>query len=135
MEDANFIDNARKALKDLQPCISKTNNTFPIFHSSMSHFKMALVLLSSRAHPAPFYGLVTNLHNICAANGVDQSKVEYSKHKPVFGAHFRVVGVPFHRMLRTMLLARISTVRSLGLPRDLRFLFTIPKMVSCTFSY
>jgi hypothetical protein len=41
--------------------------------------------------------LVTNLGKIRAPNGADQSKVEFSKRKPVFSARFLVVGVPFHR--------------------------------------
>jgi fatty acid synthase subunit alpha len=46
--------------------------------------------------PRSLYGLATNLRKIRAANGVDQSKVEFSKRKPVFSARFLVVGVPFH---------------------------------------
>jgi fatty acid synthase subunit alpha, fungi type len=46
--------------------------------------------------PRAVYVLVTNLRKIHAPNGADQSKVEFSKRKPVFSARFLVVGVSCH---------------------------------------
>ncbi|KAN0105615.1 hypothetical protein V8E52_010860, partial [Russula decolorans] len=83
-------------LKDLQPHISKTNKYLPD-NSQIS------VSLHNGPHnfivtgpPHALYGLVANLHKIRAPNSSDQSKVEFSKRKPVFSMRFLVVGVPFH---------------------------------------
>jgi fatty acid synthase subunit alpha, fungi type len=83
-------------LKDLQQQISKTNKHLHensqlnvSLHNGPRTF---IVTGPSRA----LYGLVTNLRKIRAPNDADQSKVEFSKRKPVFSARFLVVGVPFH---------------------------------------
>jgi len=83
-------------LKDLQPHISKTNKYLPdnsqisvSLHNGPRNF---IITGPSRA----LYGLVANLRKIRAPNGSDQSKVEFSKRKPVFSMRFLVVGVPFH---------------------------------------
>jgi fatty acid synthase subunit alpha len=57
---------------------------------------MVLATSSSQGPPRALYGLVTNLCKIRAPNSSDQSKVEFSKRKPVFSMRFLVVGVPFH---------------------------------------
>jgi fatty acid synthase subunit alpha len=83
-------------LKDLQPHISKTNKYLPdnsqigvSLHNGPRNFIIT-------GPPRALYGLVANLRKIRAANGSDQSTVEFSKRKPVFSARFLVVGVPFH---------------------------------------
>lgn len=83
-------------LKDLQPYISKTNKYLPdnsqigvSLHNGPRNFIIT-------GPPRALYGLVANLRKIRAPSGSDQSKVEFSKRKPVFSARFLVVGVPFH---------------------------------------
>ena len=83
-------------LKDLQPHISMTNKYLPdnsqigvSLHNGPRNFIVT-------GPPRALYGLVANLHKICAPNGSDQSKVEFFKQKPVFSVRFLVVGVPFH---------------------------------------
>ena len=83
-------------LKDLQPHISKTNKHLPENSQlgvSLHNGPRTFIVTGP---PRALYGLVTNLRKVRAPNGVDQSKVEFSKRKPVFGARFLVVGVPFH---------------------------------------
>jgi malonyl CoA-acyl carrier protein transacylase len=83
-------------LKDLQTHISKTNKHLPdnskvgvSLHNGPRNFIVT-------GPPRALYGLVASLRKIRAPNGSDQSKVEFSKRKPVFSARFLVVGVPFH---------------------------------------
>jgi hypothetical protein len=83
-------------LKDLQPHISKTNKYLPdnsqisvSLHNGPRNFIVT-------GPPRALYGLVANLRKIRAPNSSDQSKVEFSKRKPVFSMRFLVVGVPFH---------------------------------------
>ncbi|KAN0109683.1 hypothetical protein V8E52_009029 [Russula decolorans] len=83
-------------LKDLQPHISKMNKYLPdnsqisvSLHNGPRNFIVT-------GPPCALYGLVANLRKICAPNSSDQSKVEFSKRKPVFSMRFLVVGVPFH---------------------------------------
>ena len=83
-------------LDDLQPHISKTNTYLPdnsqigvSLHNGPRNFIVT-------GPPRALYGLVANLRKIRAPNGSDQSKVEFSKRKPVFNMRFLVVGVPFH---------------------------------------
>jgi fatty acid synthase subunit alpha len=83
-------------LKDLQPHISKTNKYLPdnsqisvSLHNGPCNFIVT-------GPPRALYGLVANLRKIRAPNSSDQSKVEFSKRKPVFSMRFLVVGVPFH---------------------------------------
>jgi len=80
----------------LQPHISKTNTYLPdnshvsiSFHNGPRNFIVT-------GPPRALYWLVANLRKIRASNGSDQSKVEFSKRKPVFRMRFLVVGVPFH---------------------------------------
>jgi fatty acid synthase subunit alpha len=83
-------------LKDLQPHISKTNKYLPD-NSQISvslHYGPRNFIVTGQ--PRALYGLVANLRKIRAPNGSDQSKVEFSKRKPVFSLRFLVVGVPFH---------------------------------------
>ena len=83
-------------LEDLQPHISKTNKHLPENSQlgvSLHNGPRTFIVTGP---PRALYGLVTNLRKIRAPNGVDQSKVEYSKRKPIFSARFLVVGVPFH---------------------------------------
>jgi fatty acid synthase subunit alpha, fungi type len=83
-------------LKDLQPHISKTNKYLPdnsqicvSLHNGPCNFIVT-------GPPCALYGLIANLCKIHAPNGSDQSKVEFSKRKPVFSLRFLVVSVPFH---------------------------------------
>jgi fatty acid synthase subunit beta len=83
-------------LKDLQPHISMTNKYLPdnsqigvSLHNGPCNFIIT-------GPPRALYGLVADLRKIRAPNGSDQSKVEFSKRKPVFSRRFLVVGVPFH---------------------------------------
>jgi fatty acid synthase subunit alpha len=83
-------------LKDLQPHISKMNKYLPdnsqisvSLHNGPRNFIVT-------GPPRALYGLVANLRNIRAPNSSDQSKVEFSKRKPVFSMRFLVMGVPFH---------------------------------------
>ncbi len=83
-------------LKDLQSHISKTNKYLPDnsqIDVSLHNGPRTFIVTGP---PRSLYGLATNLRKIRAANGADQSKVEFSKRKPVFSARFLVVGVPFH---------------------------------------
>jgi len=75
---------------------SKTNKYLPdnsqisvSLHNSPRHF-------IDTGPPRALYGLVANLRKIRTSNGIDQSKVEFSKRKPVFNMRSLVVGVPFH---------------------------------------
>ncbi|KAI9439787.1 fatty acid synthase [Lactarius indigo] len=83
-------------LKDLQPHISKTNKHLPENSQLTVSLHNGPRTFIVTGPPRALYGLVTNLRKIRAPNGVDQSKVEFSKRKPVFNARFLVVGVPFH---------------------------------------
>jgi fatty acid synthase subunit alpha len=81
-------------LKDFQPHISKMNKYLPDnsqisvpLHNGPRTF---IVTGPPRALKAALYGLDTNLRKIRASNGSDQSKVEFSKRKPAFGARFLV---------------------------------------------
>jgi fatty acid synthase subunit alpha len=83
-------------LEDLQPHISKWNKYPPddsqfgvLLHNGPRNFIVTGPLRT-------LYGLVANLHKICAPTGSDQSKVEFSKRKLVFSVRFFIVGVPFH---------------------------------------
>ncbi|KAI0264369.1 fatty acid synthase [Gloeopeniophorella convolvens] len=83
-------------LKDLQPQITKTNKHLPANSQlgvSLHNGPRTFIVTGP---PRALYGLVTNLRKIRAPNGVDQSKIEFSKRKPVFSARFLVVSVPFH---------------------------------------
>jgi fatty acid synthase subunit alpha, fungi type len=83
-------------LNDLQPHISKTNKYLPDnsqINVSLHNGPRSFIVTGP---PRSLYGLVTNLRKVRAPNGSDQSKVEFSKRKPVFNARFLVVGVPFH---------------------------------------
>jgi fatty acid synthase subunit alpha, fungi type len=81
-------------LKDLQPHIFKTNRHLPdgsqtgaLHHNGPRNFT---------GPPRALYGLIANLRKIRAPNGSGQSKVKFSKRKPVFSMRFLVIGVPFH---------------------------------------
>ena len=83
-------------LKDLDRHVAATNKYLPdnsklciSLHNSIKAF---VVTGPSRA----LHGLVTALRKIRAPSGLDQSKVPFSKRKPVFHVRFLVVGVPFH---------------------------------------
>jgi fatty acid synthase subunit alpha len=83
-------------LKDLQSHISKTNKYLPDnsqINVSLHNGPRTFIVTGP---PRSFYGLVTNLRKVRTANGADQSKVEFSKRKPVFSACFLLIGVPFH---------------------------------------
>ncbi len=83
-------------LKALQSHISRTNKYLPEnsqINVSLHNGPRTFIVTGP---PRSLYGLVTNLRKIRAPNGSDQSKVEFSKRKPVFNARFLVVGVPFH---------------------------------------
>ncbi|KAF8271214.1 fatty acid synthase [Lactarius quietus] len=69
-------------LKDLQPHISKTNKHLPEnsqLNVSLHNGPRTFIVTGP---PRALYGLVTNLRKIRAPNGVDQSKIEFSKRKP-----------------------------------------------------
>ena len=83
-------------LKDLQPLISKTNKYLPDNSQTGVSLHDGPRKFTITGPPRALYGLVANLHTICAPNGSDQSKVEFAKQKPVFSMRFLVVGVPFH---------------------------------------
>jgi hypothetical protein len=52
--------------------------------------------LGRAKHSTSSVWLGTNLRKIRTPNGADQSKVKFSKRKPVFSARSLIVGVPFH---------------------------------------
>lgn len=83
-------------LKDLQQHISKTNKYLPRNSQLSVSLHNGPRTFIVTGPPRALYGLVTNLRKVRAPNGADQSKVEFSKRKPVFSARFLVVGVPFH---------------------------------------
>jgi fatty acid synthase subunit alpha, fungi type len=83
-------------LKELQQQISKTNKYLPENSQLSVSLHNGPRTFIVTGPPRALYGLVTNLRKIRAPNGADQSKVEFSKRKPVFSARFLVVGVPFH---------------------------------------
>ena len=83
-------------LKDLERYVAATNKYLPdnsklciSLHNSIKAF---VVTGPSRA----LHGLVTALRKVRAPSGLDQSKVPFSKRKPVFHVRFLLVGVPFH---------------------------------------
>ena len=83
-------------LKDLERHVTATNNYLPensklciSLHNSIKAF---VVTGPSRA----LHGLVTALRKVRAPSGLDQSKIPFSKRKPVFHLRFLLVGVPFH---------------------------------------
>ena len=82
--------------KDLERHVAATNKYLPdnsklciSLHNSIKAF---VVTGPSRA----LHGLVTALRKVRAPSGLDQSKVPFSKRKPVFHVRFLLVGVPFH---------------------------------------
>ena len=84
------------SLKDLERHVAATNKYLPdnsklcvSLHNSIKAF---VVTGPSRA----LHGLVTALRKVRAPSGLDQSKVPFSKRKPVFHVRFLLVGVPFH---------------------------------------
>jgi hypothetical protein len=84
------------ALPGPQSHISKTNKYLPEnsqINVSLHNDPRTFIVMGP---PRSLYGLVTNLRKIHAPNGSDQSKIGFSKRKPVFNARFLVVGVPFH---------------------------------------
>ena len=83
-------------LKDLERHVAATNKYLPdnsklcvSLHNSIKAF---VVTGPSRA----LHGLVTALRKVRAPSGLDQSKIPFSKRKPVFHVRFLLVGVPFH---------------------------------------
>jgi len=83
-------------LKDLERHVAATNKYLPdnsklciSLHNSVKAF---VVTGPSRA----LHGLVTALRKVRAPSGLDQSKIPFSKRKPVFHVRFLLVGVPFH---------------------------------------
>jgi len=83
-------------LKDLERHVAATNKYLPensklciSLHNSIKAF---VITGPSRA----LHGLVTALRKVRAPSGLDQSKVPFSKRKPVFHVRFLLVGVPFH---------------------------------------
>lgn len=84
------------SLKELAPHIKETNahlaDNSKLFVSLHNGPRAFVVTGPARA----LFGLVTNLRKIRAANGLDQSKVQFSQRKPVFSVRFLVVGVPYH---------------------------------------
>lgn len=83
-------------LKDLERHVAATNKYLPenskLCVSLYNSIKAFVVTGPSRA----LYGLVIALRKVRAPSGLDQSKVPFSKRKPVFHVRFLVVGVPFH---------------------------------------
>ncbi len=83
-------------LKDLQSHISKTNKYLPNnsqINVSLHNSPCTFIIMGL---PHFFYGFVTNLHKVYTANGADQSKVKFSKQKPVFSVCFLLIGMPFY---------------------------------------
>jgi len=84
-------------LDNLQPHVTKANEHLPInnlqlqvsLHNGLKAFVVA-------GPPCTLYGLVSSLRKVKASSGLDQSKIPFSQHKPVFSMHFLVVGVPYH---------------------------------------
>lgn len=83
-------------LKDLERHVAATNKYLPgnsklciSLHNSIKAF---VITGPSRA----LHGLVTALRKVRAPSGLDQSKIPFSKRKPVFHVRFLLVGVPFH---------------------------------------
>ena len=83
-------------LKDLERHVAATNKYLAensrlciSLHNSIQAF---VVTGPSR----PLHGLVTALRKVRAPSGLDQSKIPFSKRKPVFHVRFLPVGVPFH---------------------------------------
>jgi fatty acid synthase subunit beta len=76
------------SLKELEPHIAKTNKHLPsisqLFVSLNNWPKAFIVTGPSKV----LFGLVTSLRKIKAPNGLDQSKVPFSQHKPVFPSGF-----------------------------------------------
>ena len=83
-------------LKDLERHVAATNKYLPdnsklciSLHNSIKAF---VITGPSRA----LHGLVTALRKVRAPSGLDQSKIPFSKRKPVFHVRFLLVDVPFH---------------------------------------
>ena len=84
------------ALDNLQPHVAKTNKHLPLnsqLQISLHNGPKAFVVTGP---PRALYGLVSSLRKVKASSGLDQSKIPFSQHKPVFSMHFLVVGVPYH---------------------------------------
>jgi fatty acid synthase subunit alpha len=76
--------------------IKKTNQHLPDnsqLQISLNNGPRAFVVTGP---PKALFGLVVNLRKIRASNGLDQSKIPFSKRKAVFSVRFLVVGVPYH---------------------------------------
>ncbi|KAI0523893.1 sterigmatocystin biosynthesis fatty acid synthase subunit beta [Xylaria bambusicola] len=67
-----------------------------------SHEQLYLALInSSKDHvvagpPRSLYGLISALRQICAVDGADQSRIPYSKRKPVILFQYLPISSPFH---------------------------------------
>ncbi|EIN09976.1 fatty acid synthase [Punctularia strigosozonata HHB-11173 SS5] len=84
------------SLKDLEKHIAGTNKHLDERSQlgvSLHNGPRAFVVTGP---PKALYGLVTALRKVRAPSGLDQSKIPFSKRKPVFSVRFLVVGVPYH---------------------------------------
>jgi len=80
-----------------QSALASVNDTPAIFSSPIPYHPSSFIAyFIITGSPHALYGLVTNLCKIRVQNGSNESKVEFSKQKLVFGMHFLIVGVPFH---------------------------------------
>lgn len=84
------------SFEDLDKQVVKTNSYLPAnsrLAVSLHNGPRAFVVTGP---PRALHGLVTNLRKVRAPSGADQSKVPYSKRKPVFSVRFLMVEVPYH---------------------------------------
>ncbi|KAA1072708.1 beta subunit of fatty acid synthetase [Puccinia graminis f. sp. tritici] len=82
------LDQLQKAIQAIQPYFAPNDANVSLFNGPK-----AFVV---SGHPRTLVGLVAALRTSKAEPGLDQSKIPFSKRRPVFSMRFLPIGVPYH---------------------------------------